>query len=276
MVAGTLVTDVDAAGFDDEVVDRSHEVPVVVDFWAAWCGPCRTLGPTLEAAVEARAGDVVLAKVDVDANPQLAQRFGVQGIPAVKGVRDGQVVAEFTGAVNAAQVEAFLDALVPSEADRHAARGDELATSDSDAARTAYEDALAVDPGHRDAALGLAELVVDDDPGRADELVAPHRPDPRAEAVATRVALGDAGDLQETMAAAQAAPTDDEAMLAYGRALAASGHHDEAIEVLLHAVGLGGPHRDDARTLLVDLFGVLGDDDPRVRDARPRLANALF
>jgi putative thioredoxin len=272
----TTVYDVDTAGFEAEVVERSREVPVVVDFWAAWCGPCRTLGPTLEAAVRARDGEVVLAKVDVDANQQLAASFRVQGIPAVKAFRDGEVVAEFTGAVNAAQVEAFLDEVVPSEADRLAALGAAQVDVDPEAAREAFEQALDADPDHRAAAIGLAELLVEEDPDRAGELVAPHRPDPRAEAVVTRIALGDAGDLEETMAAAQADPDDDEAMLAYGRSLIAAGHHDEAIEVLLHAIGLRGAHRDDARQLLVDLFGLLGDDDPRVRAARPRLATALF
>lgn len=276
MTTSAPVIDVDTAGFEQEVIARSHELPVVVDFWAAWCGPCRTLGPTLEAAVAARDGEVLLAKVDVDSNQQLAQAYRVQGIPAVKAFRDGQVVAEFTGAVNAAQVEQFLDQVVPSEADRLAALGAAQVDVDPAAAVEAFEQALDADGDHRAAAIGLAELLVEDDPARATALVGPHRPDPRAEAVVTRVALGDAGDLEEAMEQARAHPDDDDRMLAYGRALAAAGHHDEAIEVLLHAIGMRGEHRDDARQQLVDLFVVLGDDDPRVRAARPRLASALF
>ncbi len=271
------VTDVDTATFEEAVLERSHEVPVVVDFWAEWCGPCRTLGPTLEAAVTARDGDVVLAKVDVDSNQQLAQQFRVQGIPAVKAFRDGKVVDEFTGAINAQQVEAFLDGVVPTVADRLAADGRRLTTSDPAAARAAFEKALAEDGDHRGAALGLAELLVEEDPDRATELATPHRPDPRAETVLQRVSLAEgAGDLQALSDHAEANQDDDGAMLPYGRALAAAGHHEEAIEVLLHGIGLHGEHKDELRGVLVDVLSVLGDDDPRVPDARRRLARLLF
>lgn len=271
------VMDVDGETFEEAVLERSHDVPVVVDFWAAWCGPCRTLGPTLEAAVAAREGQVVLAKVDVDSNQQLAQQFRVQGIPAVKAFRDGKVVDEFTGAINAGQVEAFLDGIVPTAADRLVAEARRLATSEPPAARTAYEKALAEDPSHRGAALGLAELLLEEDPDRATQLVTPHRPDPRAETVLQQISLAEgAGDLQARSDAAEANQDDDGAMLPYGRALAAAGHHDEAIEVLLHGIGLHGEHKDELRGVLVNLLAVLGDEDPRVGDARRRLAALLF
>src|SRR5919201_501604 len=98
-ILGRVIFDVDEAGFRERVIDRSHEVPVVVDFWAAWCGPCRVLGPALEKAAQARAGKVELAKVDVERNQMLAQSFDVRGIPAVKAFRDAKVVDEFTGAL---------------------------------------------------------------------------------------------------------------------------------------------------------------------------------
>ncbi|HVE67446.1 MAG TPA: thioredoxin, partial [Solirubrobacteraceae bacterium] len=120
-----MVIDVDEAGFQAQVLDRSREIPVVVDFWAEWCGPCRQLTPALEKAAQARGDEVVLAKVDTDANQQLAAAFQIQGIPAVKAFKDGKVVAEFTGVQPPARVEAFLDALVPSEAERLVAAGGE-------------------------------------------------------------------------------------------------------------------------------------------------------
>ncbi len=278
MAASQHVFDVDQTTFQQDVVERSREVPVVVDFWAEWCGPCRTLGPALEQAVDNRDGQVVLAKLDVDSNQAIAQQFRIQGIPAVKAFRDGQVVAEFTGAVPPGQIESFLDQVVPTEADKAAAQARAVAPTDREAAMQAFERALDLEPKHRAAAIGLAELVVEDDPERALQLVKLHRPDPDAEAVATRAELALSADIDEDAlrGRVEADPFDGEAQLALGRALAARQEYGAAIDHLLAAVRAGGEVREPAREQLIGLFNVLGDGHELVRAARPKLANALF
>lgn len=277
MATSPYVIDVDEASFQAQVVDRSHRTPVVVDFWADWCGPCKTLGPILEQAVAARDGDVVLAKVDVDRNPQLAQAFRVQGIPAVKAFRDGRVVQEFTGAQPQQAVEAMLDAIVPSPNDKLAARARQLAATDRDAAVAAAEQALADDPSHRGAALALAEILVDEDPQRALDLVTPHRPIDEAEAIANRAELAlVGGDVDELAARVASDPDDEEAALQLARLRAAAGDYQSAVDLLLTLVQKGGDIREPAREQLVGIFNVLGNDHELVRATRPRLAAALF
>jgi putative thioredoxin len=268
------VFDADEATFQNTVIDRSNETPIIVDFWAAWCGPCRTLGPMLEAAVARQGGEVLLAKVDVDRNQRLAQAFRVQGIPQVIAFRGGRVAGQFTGVVPEAQLAGFVEDLLPTEADRAVARARVLPPEDAEVELRA---ALTAVPDHREAAIGLADLLVDRDPEEALRLVAPHRPDAAAEAIATRVelAVNGGGDVEELRARLQRGDADGSSLLALGRALAARGDHAEAIEHLIGAVELGGDTREPAREQLVALFGVIGDDE-LVRAARPRLARALY
>src|SRR5688572_10657562 len=152
-----MAVDVGESDFETRVLERSFERPVVVDFWAAWCAPCRQLGPILERTAEQHAGDVELVKVDVDANPGLATAFGVQGIPAVKAFRDGRVVSEFVGAYPEQAVQKFFQTLLPTEADRMSSAGD--AATDAAEAERAYRSALEMARDHRGAILGLVPLL---------------------------------------------------------------------------------------------------------------------
>lgn len=269
------VIDVDGAGFATEVIERSRTVPVVVDYWAAWCGPCRTLGPMLEAAVARRGGEVILAKVDVDREQGLAQQFGVQGIPAVHAFRDGQVVDRFTGAVPKAQIEAFLDRIAPSATDRALTLA---AAQDPAAARATLEDAFRVDPADGRVAIALAELLIADDPTRAAELVTAHPAAPGADRIRASLALAEASAQDPDDLRRRAASGDAGATVDLGRLLLARGDVDEALELLLaglEATSPGDDARELLRTGLLDALIVLGDD-ARVAPARARMARALF
>jgi putative thioredoxin len=246
------VFDVDEAQFDQLVVERSHQVPVVVDFWADWCGPCKALSPALEGAATARAGKIEVAKVDVDGNPMLAARFGIRGIPAVKAFRDGQVVSEFTGALPPPQVERFFDALVPSEADELAGRTDDEA---------ALRRALELDPRHQEARHALGRLLLrrgalDD----ALELLEPSAGDFIADGLAARARL-ERSEEEELLPAFSA--WDD-------------GDHADALELLQSGLQEAEPERQDLiRRVMVAIFTELGADHPLAREHRRRLSAAL-
>jgi putative thioredoxin len=244
------VIDVTEQDFEREVIERSRTVPVVVDFWAEWCGPCRMLSPVLEKAANEREGQVVLAKVDTDANPNIAEQYRIQGIPAVKAFKDGEVVDEFVGAQPPAMVERFFDSLVPSEADRLVQAGDE----------ESLRRALELQPGRADAAVALAERLRER--GEEDEALSLVQDVPgfQPEGLAARIRLerADDADVGEALQALDA------------------GEIERALDLLLDAIGSADGHRDDLRRLVVGVLDRLGVENPLARDARRRLAAALY
>jgi putative thioredoxin len=266
------VTDVTEQTFGIDVLEASATTPVVVDFWAPWCGPCRQLSPMLEQMAARFGDDVKVVKLNVDEAPRLAQQFGVQGIPAVKAFRDGRVVSEFTGLQPATAVEQFFTALTPSAGDRLVAR----AAAEPAQAEVLLRQALEAEPGHPAALVALARIAAAD--GRTDDartLLQRASHDDEAQRLLAELRLAGAADGTSLEELATQADSSPQAQLAYGRALVAAGRHDEAVDALLAAVA-EPETREEARTLLLDVFRVLGDAHEITRRARPRLASALF
>jgi putative thioredoxin len=255
--------DATEADFQRDVIERSKEVPVVVDFWAEWCGPCRQLSPALEAAEAKRDGEVVLAKVDTDANQALASRYGIQGIPAVKAFRDGEIVDEFVGAVPPAKVEAFFDGLAPSRADELLAKGDELSL------REAHE----LEPRRADIALALARArLARGAEAEALEAVEGFPDDFGAAGIAARVQLSQAGIAPEAWKALDAG----DRTAALDALLEALGSQDEGEEAGGDPPALDPDERRDLiRRAVIGILAELDPADPTARTYRRKLSAAL-
>jgi putative thioredoxin len=238
-VAAMSYVDVTDADFQTEVVDRSKEVPVVVDLWAPWCGPCRTLGPIIEKVVGETQGKVALVKVNVDENPAISQAFRVQSIPAVYALRDGQVVDGFIGAYPEAEVTRFVESLLPTAAESEVAAL--LAKGDEDSLRQVLER----EPGNEDAIVALAEILVGRDDGEEALALLERIPETeRTRKVAAAARLG-------------GAPQDD---------------YDATLTDLLPRVKAD----ETARQEFVDILELMGPDDPRTAGYRRKLTAQLF
>jgi len=258
--SSTAIFDVSEADFERLVVERSNELPVVVDFWAEWCGPCKQLTPVLERAVSGREGKIELAKVDVDANQGLAARFGIQGIPNVKGFVNGGVATEFSGVLGAEAVEDFLDRLVPSEADEAVAAA--VASGDEHALRQA----LTADARQPEAAAALAKLLLKQ--GEASEALMTVRPLEATDFVCAGLAAR--ARLTKELA-------EDDSVLAPAFAALDEGDDARGLELLQEAVAAetDPEKRDMLRKVMVGVFTELGQDSELVAGHRRRLASTL-
>ncbi len=278
------VIDVGDAEFEDAVIERSKHTPVVVDFWAPWCGPCRALGPLLERLADEHKGAFVLARVNVDEAPALSAALGISSIPMVLGFRDGVAVAEFVGALPEPEVRAFLARVLPSAADHLVVEGDRLRRAGRIAdAEATLRRALELDPRCERALLGLATVL--SDRGEHHEALVllerigpgPVRTEADRLAAAIRVREGVGGDEQALRAKVAADPADLESRFLLAQVLAAASKHSDALEQYLEIVRRDRRFRDEAaRKAMLDIFALLGAEHETTVHYRSELAKVLF
>ena len=274
------IIDVQESTFERDVIQKSYDQPVVVDFWAAWCGPCRMLGPVLEQLASEPGSNFVLAKVDVDANPGLSMRYSVQGIPAVKAFRDGQMVGEFVGAQPEPKVRQFLAEIAPSEADEASASAEELLANRrwSDA-ESQFRGTLETDPTNNTAKLGLARALIGQGSGceakiyledlklTTETMVQAESLLPLSEFICTAAEQSDEN----------AEVTVVEAQYRQSARLLSQGKLAPALDGLLDVLRYNKNYRDgQAKAAMLGVFELLGDADPLTNAYRREMASVLF
>ncbi|MAU61156.1 MAG: thioredoxin [Parvibaculum sp.] len=289
--AAGLIVDTTTQTFARDVIEASREVPVIVDFWAPWCGPCKQLTPVLENAVKAARGAVKLVKMNIDEHPAVAQQLRIQSIPAVYAFKNGQPVDGFMGALPESQVKAFIASLAgdtgPSPAEELVAMGREAyEAGDLSRAAQAFAQAVQEEPGNPAAVAGLARCYIDaGDLDRARQTLSLVRPDGRNDPdfAAAEAALslaekaGDLGDIEELRAKLDANPKDHQARFDLAMALNARGDKEGAVDELLIIVEYDRNWNDQAaRKQLVELFDAYGPKHEATLSGRRRLSSILF
>ena len=282
------VLEVNEANFQQAVIEGSQRAPVVIDFWAPWCAPCRALGPILERLAAEYGGRFVLAKVNSDENPELASRFGVRGIPSVKAVLNGELVDEFTGALPEPMVREFIERVLPSPSEILRLKADEVYSSEKDATKALELLAQAAKSDPENDAVRFDQARIRLERGELeharkllDSMSGLAQMDERVVALRARLDLAqgaeEAGDMTSLQARISKNPADLEARLQLANLHVARGRHREALDELLEIVKRDRTFKDDVgRRTMLEVFSVLGPDHELIEEYRRKLASALY